>query len=388
MNRRELLKGAALSGAGLVLSGSGAAGWRAAQAGLIDPEAVPFEPWQALDRIQWGDPKVLAAAAILASNPHNTQPWKLTVSAERFELEADIVRNLGAFDPFRREMWIGLGAAMANAEVVAPSCGFAAGPLAIEAAARDGTGRIACSLSGIASEPDPLFAMIPLRRTNRAPYARDPVSETVLERVIVRAGTFPEARLRLFERTSGPGEAFANRTVEATRAINADREMSHDGHVWFRANARQVAQYRDGVSVPTAGLSPLMSVIGQLLPKPDAATSGRYWLASTERQVLEAAGFGVIVVDALDDRRAQVAAGRLWQRLHLAFTAEGLAAQPMNQVPEMVDRDRELGRGALWRDRMLQFVESDGSVTFAFRYGWPLRDVPQSARRPVDWVRG
>ena len=44
-------------------------------------------------------------------------------------------------------------------------------------------------------------------------------------------------------------------------AINADAEMSHDGHIWFRGTARQVAKYRDGVSVPTAGLSPVISLL-------------------------------------------------------------------------------------------------------------------------------
>jgi hypothetical protein len=33
-----------------------------------------------------------------------------------------------------------------------------------------------------------------------------------------------------------------------------------------------------------------------------------------------------------------IAAGRAWQRLHLAATAEGIAAQPLNQPVEMIRR--------------------------------------------------
>lgn len=57
--------------------------------------------------------------------------------------------------------------------------------------------------------------------------------------------------------------------------------MSHDGHVWYRANAREVARHRDGASIPTAGLAPFVTMIGQMLPEPDAKTSGSYWLEST-----------------------------------------------------------------------------------------------------------
>lgn len=50
--------------------------------------------------------------------------------------------------------------------------------------------------------------------------------------------------------------------------------------------------------------------------------------------------FGVIAVPELYGRIGQVSAGRLWQRLHLEMTALVLAAQPMNQLPEVVDRER------------------------------------------------
>ncbi|HEX7775815.1 MAG TPA: hypothetical protein VF449_04740, partial [Parvibaculum sp.] len=50
-----------------------------------------------------GTPMALAAAGILAANPHNTQPWIFHVADDRIELYADTARNLGAFDPYLRE---------------------------------------------------------------------------------------------------------------------------------------------------------------------------------------------------------------------------------------------------------------------------------------------
>jgi hypothetical protein len=53
---------------------------------------------------------VLVRAAILATNPHNTQPWGFRVSASAVDMYADPSRNIGAMDPYRREQFTGLAA--------------------------------------------------------------------------------------------------------------------------------------------------------------------------------------------------------------------------------------------------------------------------------------
>src|SRR5215469_6691105 len=59
-------------------------------------------------------PLVLVRAAILSANPHNSQPWLFKVTASQIDLYADRRSNLGAVDPFLREMHIGLGCALEN----------------------------------------------------------------------------------------------------------------------------------------------------------------------------------------------------------------------------------------------------------------------------------
>ena len=53
-------------------------------------------------------------AAILAANPHDMQPWLFEVEPGAIIVSADRARNLGSFDPFRREMHLGVGAAIEN----------------------------------------------------------------------------------------------------------------------------------------------------------------------------------------------------------------------------------------------------------------------------------
>jgi nitroreductase len=59
-------------------------------------------------------PLALVRAALLASNPHNTQPWLFKLTPAKVELYAHTARNLGSFDPYLREMHIGLGCALEN----------------------------------------------------------------------------------------------------------------------------------------------------------------------------------------------------------------------------------------------------------------------------------
>ena len=53
-------------------------------------------------------------SAILAASAHNTQPWLFCTQADRIEISSDEARNLGAMDPFRREMHISIGCALQN----------------------------------------------------------------------------------------------------------------------------------------------------------------------------------------------------------------------------------------------------------------------------------
>jgi hypothetical protein len=78
--------------------------------GQILPEGDAYAPWDL-----WNDPGVrgtplaLVAAAVLAANPHDTQPWLFRIGDDAIDVLADLSRNLGAMDAYVREMHLGLG---------------------------------------------------------------------------------------------------------------------------------------------------------------------------------------------------------------------------------------------------------------------------------------
>jgi hypothetical protein len=95
----------------------------------------------------------------------------------------------------------------------------------------------------------------------------------------------------------------------------------------------------------------------------------------------------LITVKDLYDRDCALRAGRLWQRLHLQGTLLGLGMQPLNQLPECVDRERQLGRPSISSKALASFSgDTEWQPTFAFRVGWPTRPGAASPRRSLQSV--
>jgi hypothetical protein len=110
-----------------------------------------------------------------------------------------------------------------------------------------------------------------------------------------------------------------------------------------------------------------------------------FWLNATrDVHTATAAAYGVIVVDDVTDRTAQVVGGRLLARMDLAATALGLGFHHMNQITERIDRDRAAGNPDAFSSRwgaVLGRPAATGPVSF--RIGHPERTPGLSPRRAL-----
>lgn len=329
-------------------------------------------------------------AAILAANPHDTQPWLFEPHDASITVWADRARNLGSFDPFRREMHLGLGAAIENLVRAAGAEGYAAYVRPVAGRLSNSPSPEPIAVAHITLDPaapgrDSLFEAIPDRHTNRGPYLEKPVARNLLHGLaeVAAVNNVPIA----FVVDAKARAELAALIVEATQRIIDDPEMSQDSAHWIRTGRREVDMHRDGISVDAAGLSPFLTAFAKLMPDQSPHSADQYWLANTRDIQVHAPVLGVILVKDRLDMASSLAAGRAWQRLHLAATATGLAAQPLNQPVECVDRNQMLGRADTYRKALADFAFAPGfDPTFAFRLGYAEKPALPSPRRPLNSV--
>ena len=237
--------------------------------------------------------------------------------------------------------------------------------------------------------PHPLLPFIGRRHTHRGAW-RGGALPTAKVQALLNFPAFPDVRLLLFEAASPRGVRFAELTNEATAAIAGDAAMMADSHRWFRHERSEAIAQMDGLTLRTAGLSPWLAAGAALLPAQSAESEGRYWLAATrDTQLPTASLFGLILTPDPHDRRAALLVGSAWQRLHLNAVAAGLAAQPLNQLPEIIDRQAQLRQPPTFAratDALLD--DRNWRPGFAFRIGLADEPALPALRRPVSAVLG
>jgi nitroreductase len=225
MSRRTLLRRAGRAVGTVLVVGAGAIGYRAYDQGVLEVgNGAAYEPWS-----KWTEQEgllPLVAAAILAPSPHNAQAWLFRVGPDRIDLFADRARGTGATDPFKREMYVGLGAALENLVLAAQAAGYAAGvELLPEGPSSAHAARV--QLGGAATRRSSFYDAIPMRHTNRYPYVEGKeVPPAALATMAALAGTATSsARLFWFTSSAERGR-IAEHLIAATEALVADPDQS------------------------------------------------------------------------------------------------------------------------------------------------------------------
>ena len=387
-NRRTFL---ALGGAALFWTFTGGMLRAADFRGRPLPEGDAYAPWEL-----WNDPSLrgaplaLLAAGVLAANPHDTQPWLFKVGDDSIEVYADTSRNLGAMDGYAREMFLGLGCAIENMSRAAGPNGYAVEVTSQAGSLTDLDERRAPVLAATlrlaklgAAAPDPLYAALPQRHTNR--YAYDRAKKPPAAWRLFVEGFGEDVRVFLFD-DGARREAFDAGVIDATAAIIADPVMIADSDRWFRDSREAIDAHRDGPTLDAAGLSTTTLLFARLFSV-SPETSHKAWFEQTrDTQVPTAPVTGFLAVRDRYDRAGALKAGRAWQHLHLDATTRGMAMQPLNQPIEMIDRERRQGSGTAWGERAARLTGDDWQATFAFRAGFALSSASASPRRRLGDV--
>ena len=227
MNRRVLLRSLGVAGIGL----AGASLWRVESNHVLGAGDGPaYAPWQEWQQAGTNPSEQFVRAAVLAANPHNTQPWKFHLLPEGVDVYADTSRRIGAIDPLFREMHIGVGCAVENLLLSAEAAGYS-WSFDRAAPAADGTlqpvVRILLNKDATRHASD-LCAAIPKRHTNRAPYIKSKDVDTqmieALSNVSKHSGASLWITTRVLAAREPPGQSTRRMRFAPARQGRAVRD--------------------------------------------------------------------------------------------------------------------------------------------------------------------
>jgi hypothetical protein len=352
-SRRQVLRMLGTGGAVVLVAGVGTGGYRVYDTAALQPgHGHAYDPWR-----QWDSapgPLGAVAAAVLAANPHNTQPWLFEVGDTAIDVFVDPTRHLGSVDPFRREQHVGLGCALENLAPATP-------------------------------QRDARYEAIGSRHTNRGPYLTEPLGAATLAALVDPAGL---RGIEVHWITNPTSMAtLGTLLVDAAQAVVDDDRQSHDGFAWFRGDDDAVQAHRDGLTLDAQGLGPLVLGAAKVLPMSTRSAGDAFWVKQTrEVHTATAAAYGVVTATSPDDRATQLRTGRLLQRIHLTATSLGVALQHLNQITERIDAERVVGRPATFAPRFAELLPPGARPLVAFRVGRPERAARPSPRRLVSSV--
>jgi nitroreductase len=375
LSRRRFLKTSGLAAAGTV---AGLAAVRAAHQDREDSAAYQY--WRQKEKGGLSDQEYVVMCGVLAANPHNTQAWKFHVQPAGIQIFSDPARHLGAADPRRRLMVMGLGCAVENMAVAAGSLGYAAtvDQLQPDAALRTEGGSLILRLDRTGTDRrHPWFDAIFSRQTTRRPFDTASVIPTSFRESLAAACALPGGGLAW--RAGAAGDSLATLVQHSVRQFLSVDQRHRDGMKWFRRSRREWEEKRDGISMCTSDASLVVKEWVEWFATTEDVMGDSFKageIAFVDRTAPATPLWG-LVWSGRSDPHACFHAGRAAEKVYLEAAARGYAVCPVSyptELAEMAGGLREaFGLGA------------DADPLFLFRLGKAPRLV-RSVRRDLDAV--
>ena len=379
--RRQFM---ALVGGGFVLAATAAA-----RAGMYPDKAV--EAWQAIS----SDMEIrrwVLAHGLLAPNPHNRQPWIADLRSEgEITLICDGERLLPETDPFGRQILIGCGAFLELAALAAAERGYAVDislfpngePSLSELPKGALVARIKLNKS-TAIKPDPLFAYIRSRHTNKESYESGKKIPAEHAKALTLAASKFSATAPALSGVLDDASKL-QKMREITRIayeieLTTPRTYLESAKL-LRVGSREIEQHRDGISI--TGMMPrILSAVG-LFDRFEVPVKGsaNYKRTMDRWQPFETGSGYLWMATAGNTRKAQVECGRAYVRTHLLATSLKIDMHPLSQaVQEFVEVKTQ--NQAMYA--LLELDPANATLQMVARIGYGTQPAEGSPRRDLD----
>lgn len=282
----------------------------------------------------------ILAHAILAPHSHNLQSWLVDLrEPDVITLHMDLRRLLPETDPYSRQMVMSQGTFLELLNQAARQRGYRADMQLFPLGAFDRkspdqrpTARIRL-VEDAAIRPDPLFAQVFRRHTNRSPYEMRAPSEQALQAIREAVAGFP-----VTVGFSDPTQAAAldGQREIAKRAwrieLSTPRTLLESYKV-LRVGPKEIAQHRDGLSLNDPMVR-FLTAVGLFDRSHASAPDSQAIQGQIKRfnAAIDSTPAFFWMVTADNERVTQLLAGQAYVRAQLAATAHDLAMHPLQQA--------------------------------------------------------
>ncbi|PUE63186.1 twin-arginine translocation pathway signal protein [Limnohabitans sp. 2KL-17] len=332
MNRRQILR---IAGGGFIAAAT-ASTFTGCSADM-PPEAIAawLPPADTLDIRRW-----VISHALLAPHAHNLQSWLVDLATpDTIVLRMDMKRLLPETDPLSRQLVISQGTFIELLDLAARQRGyrtevkiFPEGEFDDKTPDARPTASVRLVLDAQV-KPDPLFAQIFRRHTNRAAYETRAPDAAALQALTESVAGLPVTSGWVTLADDVAMKRHAQIAMDAWRTELVTPRTLLESYKVLRIGPKEIVQHRDGVSLNSpmlraiaalglfdrtqasaADSSEIKDQVAQFNAK--IATTPAYFWLNTKR----------------NDRTTQLLAGRAYVRAQLAATAHGLSMHPLSQA--------------------------------------------------------
>lgn len=317
----------------------------------------------------------------MAPSSHNSQPWKFRIQGDAIHIFADDDRWLRVADPDKRELFISVGCAVENLLIAAEHFGFhhevryfpeGEGGAAAVVTFKPGAG------ANTRRDPD-LFMQIPLRQTNHKTYQEKRIPPEAM--AVIHECMFEEG-FWLFATNEGPYPLYSE--VELRQRIDDMITRADAIQLTDDAYKKELASW---IGRGAFGSPWLMAKIGQLAVTYLNISKGQ---TKKDSEMLLSAPSLVAMVSGAEDRKSQVIAGQIFERIALTAAKLGIAIHPMSQileVPEIKSELHDLLNVPQAKAEITGLLDDEPVFTLqTFRLGYAEPEEGHTPRRPLDEV--
>jgi nitroreductase len=305
----------------------------------------------------------VAAAGAAAPSVFNTQPWSFAVGPGGLDVYAEPGRASLPTASAQRDVHVSCGAAVLNARAALARLGYGARVSVLPDA---GDPLLVARITVTDEAPDHvlgrLCGWVHLRRTNRYPFAPEPLPADVVALLHDAAGQ-EGASLRLLDR-----EPEYQRVLSLIRRATCDEEAA--------VREDRVARLSPGSApsvIPVGSLGPVPRRGGNDEPPVRDMAEGADLAGRTHADFEPHPDLAVLETSG-DDPASWVAAGQALQRLLLTAAEHAVAASFANQPLE----------DAGLRDDVSASAAHYGHPQMVLRVGYPRTQPPPTPRRPLS----